>query len=75
MRTPIRSLRQFRSRAEAAFLRENPGARAGAWTHGPTRVTWADGSTGFSGSFRGTGKGYRARTILATSHDGDLWIR
>jgi hypothetical protein len=68
------TLMQFRAKAHRLFQRANPGATM-TWTHGPVRVRWADGSRGFSGVFRATAAGYRTRTMTATSHAGDCWVR
>lgn len=67
----------FRRQAEAGFRRANPDAEVTVteWTHGPERVTWADGSTGFSGLFTATAPGYAPRSVHASTGSWGLMVR
>ena len=67
----------FRRQAEAGFRRANPeaGVTITGWTFGPERVTWADGSTGFSGLFTVEAPGYRPREVHASTGSWGLMVR
>jgi hypothetical protein len=61
----------FRRQAEAAFRRANPEAEVAIeWTHS-SRVTWADGSSGFSAVGTATASGYKPKTIVASANRAD----
>jgi hypothetical protein len=66
--------RTFKATVARLFAKANPGAVA-TWAHGPVAVTWADGSKGLSGVLQASGAGYRARAMVATYHDGGVWIQ
>lgn len=67
MRAPT-SLRQFRSSAVKVFKKANPGLQnlQIEWVESLRIVKWADGSSGFRGSFVATADGYRPTTLYAT---------
>jgi hypothetical protein len=67
--------KQFTAKAEQMFRRANPSATIGRWTFGPNRVTWADGSKGYSGAFLATAPGYLTSQILATQSRDGVWVR
>jgi hypothetical protein len=59
---------QFKSKAVALFKGANPDAKGVSieWTFGPNRVTWADGSQGWTGRFSVSADGFRSREMSAT---------
>jgi len=69
---------QFRKRAERVFRKANPDAEAVGlvitWTR-CVRVTWADGSRGFSGTMQVAAPGHRSRAMLATETDSAISVR
>lgn len=67
---------QFRRRAVAAFHSANPDAATATieWVH-CARVTWADGTPGFSGIFAVDAPGYRPRRMLASLTTAALVVR
>jgi hypothetical protein len=73
---PPTSVAQFKQEAERIFREANPDATDATitWTHAAA-VTWADRSTGFSGVAQVAATGYRARSMVASFHDGGLWVR
>jgi hypothetical protein len=65
----------FKNRAEAGLRTANPGADIQIeWQHGPVRVTWADGSDGFSGVMAVTAPGFHDRVMVASSIDGMVTV-
>lgn len=68
----------FRRRAESAFRRANPDAVAVGividWLR-CVRVTWADGTPGFSGTMLIVSPGHRTRTMIATETDSAISVR
>ncbi len=73
---PPKSVAKFKREAERIFREANPDAIDATitWTHA-AGVTWADKSKGFSGVAKVTATGYRGRSIVASFHDGGLWVR
>lgn len=66
---------QFKSKAQALFLKANPTATISGWTYGPKRVTWPTGRKGIAGRFFATAPGFRPKQIMA-DWDGDgIWVR
>jgi hypothetical protein len=76
MRTPLMNTRQFKAKAEAAFLRANPNATRAVFTWinaGPT--VFRDGSKGFAGRFHVVADGYRPRAMSAVLDCDGLMVR
>ena len=67
MRAP-NTLRQFRAGAVRVFKRANPGLSnlEIEWVESLRIVKWADGTSGFRGSFKVSADGYRPRIMCAT---------
>ena len=69
MKTYPKTPSSFKRQAERGFARVNSDAEGITfeWTFGPKRVTWADGTPGFSGTGVVRAPGFRPSTFVASA--------
>jgi hypothetical protein len=66
---------QFKKKAEAAFLRQNPTATISGWVKQPRKVTYPTGVTEWSGSFHAVAAGYKPKIMIASGDDTYVMVR
>jgi hypothetical protein len=59
------NIREFKRRAESAFLRANPTATIIGWIRKPADITYPTGLKGLSGSFGAIADGHRTSVMTA----------
>jgi hypothetical protein len=73
MAAEIKTLREFKARAEALFWKANPQAAHAylRWVRANPVKRWANGKPGFSGTIEVRAAGYRPTNMIATYVRGD----
>ena len=59
------TLQEFASKAEALFVRENPGAVLTGWVKRPKHINYRTGLRGVYGTFHAVAEGYKPRVMIA----------
>lgn len=65
----------FKNRAERVLRKGHPDANITIKWQRCVKVTWADGSSGYSGTIEVSAPGYRTRAMFATLTGGAVMVR